>query len=302
MLWERPPYPASSATPQDPLHSIFLVPQDPNINQKSQNFPILCSKCLISANVQFLILKICQNPVQEASILDQKSVLKAIFCQKKVSSTSPQIWCRSVLQAPIFWLLGLLIPTQTKVEYQYPQGWQVHQNYLSMFSCNEFKFDFTYTAYLKITSKFIVSQSSLDAMLEYLSQRFNTEVGMKKRRKSNSFPGQNFTLFFAAEHMVNAQEVNLNQFIDPTTFFRYVTHSYFMWHTFDSKKHLLVWLKCMGPSFAKVSSILLQFFFLRNRHKSFVRIYNNIIDINNSFYKIFVVIWTFGSKVTANFV
>ena len=133
------------------------------------------------ANVQFLILKICQNPVQEASILDQKSALKAIFCKKKSKFNKPPNLVPISSTSPNFLAVGPLISTQTKVEYQYPQGWQVHQNYLSMFSCNEFKFDFTYTAYLKITSQFVVSQSSLDAMLEYSSQRFNTEVGMKKK-------------------------------------------------------------------------------------------------------------------------
>ena len=47
---------------------------------------------------------------------------------------------------------------------------------------------------------------------------------------------------------------------------------------------------------------LLRFFFFwetRNRHKSLVRIYNDIIAFTRF---LFCVIWTFGSKTTANFV
>ena len=45
----------------------FSVPQDPILTTNHNMFPNFPFKCLILANFQFLILKISQNPVQEAS-------------------------------------------------------------------------------------------------------------------------------------------------------------------------------------------------------------------------------------------
>ena len=58
-----------------------------------------------------------QNQVKKPKSLCQKSILKAALCQKTISSTSLQIWRRSILQAPIFQPFGPLTPTITKVDY-----------------------------------------------------------------------------------------------------------------------------------------------------------------------------------------
>ena len=83
----------------------FLVPQGSNFNKKSQNLPIFCSKCLILTNFQVLMtnpysLKRVKKSHSRSLNFGQKSVLKATFCQK-ISSTSPQICSRSILQSRV---------------------------------------------------------------------------------------------------------------------------------------------------------------------------------------------------------
>ena len=52
--------------------------------------------------------------------------------------------------------------------------------------------------------------------------------------------------------------------------------------------YILVFVYAHDTACVKKKHINSYDFFLRNRQKSLVRIYNNIIDINNSFHKIFV--------------
>ena len=83
-----PPFHAPSAAPQDPLFSILQFHKTLIL---TKNHKIFHSKCLTLANFQLPILKMGQNPIQEASVWAKKSVLKTAFCKKKISSTSLQI-------------------------------------------------------------------------------------------------------------------------------------------------------------------------------------------------------------------
>ena len=64
--------------------SAFFSSTRPHFKQKSQNFPIFCSKCLNLVNFQFLSLKIGQNPVQEASFGPKISSDNSIFVKISV--------------------------------------------------------------------------------------------------------------------------------------------------------------------------------------------------------------------------
>ena len=100
---DPPPFCTPSATPQDPISALFSSTR-PHLNKKSQNFPTFCSKCLNFVNSQFLSLKIDQK-MSLGSLthahLDQKSDLQEVLLSKNQFS-KPQIWHRSILQAPIF--------------------------------------------------------------------------------------------------------------------------------------------------------------------------------------------------------
>ena len=105
MQQERPPplFMLSQLLHKRPSFQHFSV-QDPHFNQKSQNFPIFCSKCLNCLNLvnfQFLSLKIGQNSIQEAPFGPKISSESSIFVKKKCSASS-QIWCRIHSTSPIF--------------------------------------------------------------------------------------------------------------------------------------------------------------------------------------------------------
>ena len=108
-----PPFHAPSATPQDPLFSIFQFHKTLIL---TKNHKMFRSKCQTLANFQFLILKIGQNSIQEASVWAKKSVLKTAFCQKN-QFNKPQNLAPIRSTNPHVQPFRPLTPTQTKVEY-----------------------------------------------------------------------------------------------------------------------------------------------------------------------------------------
>ena len=114
-----------SRSKRPPFHHLS-VPQDPHFNQKSQNFPIFCSKCLILANFQFLILKKKSVKIQfrklqfEPKISSESSILSK---KKKISLVSPQIWSWSVLHAPIIGPLGRWPLPKPELSASPPRKW-----------------------------------------------------------------------------------------------------------------------------------------------------------------------------------
>ena len=84
---KKTPFSRSLCHSARPPSQYFSVSQDPNFNQKSQNFPVFCSKCLNWVDFQFLDLKICQNPVQQASFWAKS---QSAFLSKKRNEKSVQ--------------------------------------------------------------------------------------------------------------------------------------------------------------------------------------------------------------------
>ena len=132
-LWDcvvgKTPFSHSISCSTRPPFQHFSVPQDLQFNLKSHYFPFFHLIYLILTNFQFLILKMGKIKFRKPKSLCQKSILKAALCQKTISSTSLQIWRRSILQAPIFQPFGPLTPTLTKVStpwaYNTRPLWQV---------------------------------------------------------------------------------------------------------------------------------------------------------------------------------
>ena len=96
----KTPFSCSLSRSTRPPFSTFFISTRPYFNQKSDNI----SQFFVQ-NAYFW--QICsfysknQSKFSSGSLnLGQKSVLKAAFCPK-ISSTSPQLWCQSILQAPI---------------------------------------------------------------------------------------------------------------------------------------------------------------------------------------------------------
>ena len=99
------------------------VPQDSMLTRNNTRFPNPFKMSKFSAPNP----KNLSKSSSESLNLGQKSVLKAAFCQKKLSSTSPQIWYQFLLQAPWkkytwgprYWNLPVLVNTGTFLVYQY---------------------------------------------------------------------------------------------------------------------------------------------------------------------------------------
>ena len=82
---ERPLFTLLQPLHKTPFSTYVWLPKI-HFNQKSHNFPIFCSKYLNLVNLRFLLsLKICQNPVQKASLekKKKKTFWKQHLCQKK---------------------------------------------------------------------------------------------------------------------------------------------------------------------------------------------------------------------------
>ena len=92
----KTPFSLSLSRSTRPPFQRFSVPQDPHFNQKSQNFPIFCSKCLNLVNFQFLSLKFWPISSSGSLIWAKNQFLKQHFCQKN-KQTNKQIH-----QAPKF--------------------------------------------------------------------------------------------------------------------------------------------------------------------------------------------------------
>ena len=97
--------------PSISFYSAFFSSTRPRFNQTLQNFPkgLFCSKC--TNFIPFLVSKPKNWPKNLLKKLLQAALLP------KISSASPQIWRRFVLQGPIFGPHVPHAPTKMKVEY-----------------------------------------------------------------------------------------------------------------------------------------------------------------------------------------